>query len=204
LESLFDDGDEKVDRHGDPNLSFDGILGGSKGAFDAQMLFDPFKEQLHLPAGFVELGDSQCWQGEVIGEEDESLPSFGIAVCDAPEFIGVIGGGIAPGGANGLIAFEPGVLINAAGIEPAEAEIGATAHHEDGGPVVEAMEAGEVNVSAIHDIERAGLGNQLVEHPGVMPPDPCNMDERRNVAAQAEQCVKFDGGLGALIGRPGE
>jgi len=34
------------------------------------MLLDPFEEKFHLPAAVVQLGDRQCRQGEVVGQED--------------------------------------------------------------------------------------------------------------------------------------
>ena len=51
-EALFDDGNEDVDRHGDPDLRFDGVFGGAEERLDAQVLLDPFEEQFHLPAVF--------------------------------------------------------------------------------------------------------------------------------------------------------
>jgi hypothetical protein len=35
---------------GNPNLRFDGILGGAEERLDAQMLFDPLEKQFNLPA----------------------------------------------------------------------------------------------------------------------------------------------------------
>ncbi len=58
IEALLDDGDEHVDRGGDPDLGFDGVLGGAEEAFDLEVLLDPFEEEFDLPAAFVEPGDS--------------------------------------------------------------------------------------------------------------------------------------------------
>ncbi len=68
METLSDDGHEDVDGDGDPDLGFDGILGGTVEALDPQVLLDPFEEQLDLPAALVEPGDGQGGQGEVVGE----------------------------------------------------------------------------------------------------------------------------------------
>ena len=56
VEPFFDDSDENVDRDSDPDLSFDGIFGGAIESFDSQVLFDPAKEQLHLPTTAIQLG----------------------------------------------------------------------------------------------------------------------------------------------------
>lgn len=57
---FLDDGYQDVNGDGDPDLSFDGILGGSIKRFDAEMLLDPFEEDLDLPATLKQLGDGQC------------------------------------------------------------------------------------------------------------------------------------------------
>jgi hypothetical protein len=41
------------------------------------MLFDPPKEQLDLPAAFVELSDGQSRDHMVVGEETQSFPVSG-------------------------------------------------------------------------------------------------------------------------------
>ena len=80
VEALLDDGDEHVDRDGDPNLRLDGVLGGAEEALDAQVLLGPFEEQFDLPAAFVEPGDGQRRRGDVVGQEDEGLAGLRVAV----------------------------------------------------------------------------------------------------------------------------
>ena len=65
-ESLLDDGDEHVDRECNPDLGFDGVLGGAEEDFDMKMLLDPFVKQLDLPPATIKLGD-----GERQEEDDE-------------------------------------------------------------------------------------------------------------------------------------
>jgi hypothetical protein len=47
IEALLDDGDQHINRHRDPDLGFDGILGCAVETFDPKILFDPFEEKLH-------------------------------------------------------------------------------------------------------------------------------------------------------------
>ena len=61
FELLFDDRDQHVDRHGNPDLALDRVLGGAEETLDAQVLLDPLEEQLHLPTVFVECADRQGW-----------------------------------------------------------------------------------------------------------------------------------------------
>ena len=58
-ESFFDDGNEHIDRDGNPYLGFDGILHGAVEDLDPQVLLDPFEEQFHLPSAPVQFCDSQ-------------------------------------------------------------------------------------------------------------------------------------------------
>ncbi len=57
VEAFLDDGDQDVDRDGDPNLRLDRIFRRPKEPLDPKMLFDPLEEQLHLPTAFVERAD---------------------------------------------------------------------------------------------------------------------------------------------------
>ena len=72
IEALADDGDEDIDRHGDPHLGLDRVLGRAEETLDAQMLFDPSKEQFDLPTAFVERADGARGQGEVDGAQGNS------------------------------------------------------------------------------------------------------------------------------------
>jgi len=54
-------------------LRFHRVLVRAEKRLDAQMLLDPFEEQLDLPTAFVELGDGQSRKLEVVGEEPEAF-----------------------------------------------------------------------------------------------------------------------------------
>jgi len=43
-ESLLDDGDQGIDRHGDPYLSMHSVLGSAEECLDAKVLLNPFEE----------------------------------------------------------------------------------------------------------------------------------------------------------------
>ena len=68
-QALPDDGYKHVDRHRNPDLSFDGIFTISVKGLDPQVLLDPLEEEFHLPTGLVEQADGGGWQVEVVGEE---------------------------------------------------------------------------------------------------------------------------------------
>jgi hypothetical protein len=47
---FFDNGHHHIKSDCNPDLGFDGILGGSIECFDTKVRFDPFEEYLNLPA----------------------------------------------------------------------------------------------------------------------------------------------------------
>jgi hypothetical protein len=53
-ELFLDDRYQQIDRDGNPDLSFHGVLGSAVERLDSKILFDPFEEQLDLPPTFEE------------------------------------------------------------------------------------------------------------------------------------------------------
>ena len=66
------------------------------------------------------------------------------------------------------------------------------------------MEAGEIDIAAIHDVEGAGLGDQFVEHPGIVPSGGGDVYEGGDVAAQIQERMELDSSFAALERGPGE
>ena len=89
MQTFLRNGDQQVGRYGYPDLRLDGVLAGAKEHLDAQMLLDPFEEQLHLPALAVQIGDQPWLEREVVGQE---YHAFSSVVLDhyAPHRCGVI------------------------------------------------------------------------------------------------------------------
>ena len=67
VESFFDDGHQDIDRDCNPDLGFDRVFGGAIECVDAQMLFDPTEEELHLPTAAIQIGDRLSRQQKVVG-----------------------------------------------------------------------------------------------------------------------------------------
>ena len=66
------------------------------------MLFDPLEEQLDLPSRLVNVGNSPCWQREVVSKEYQ-YSSFGITVFDPSDSLGI--------GCSGVKACEHNRLV---------------------------------------------------------------------------------------------
>jgi hypothetical protein len=47
------------------------------------MLLDPFEKELDLPTAAIQIGDAQCGQRELIGQEYNALAGLRIDILDA-------------------------------------------------------------------------------------------------------------------------
>ena len=90
MQAFLDDGDQNVDAHCYENLRLDRIFARSEKGLDPQMLLDPAKEQLDLPAATVELCDGQSGDYMVVGQETQSFPGIGIDKVNQAQLVGVI------------------------------------------------------------------------------------------------------------------
>ena len=87
MKLLFDDGDQHVGGHGAPDLRLYRVLAGAQESLDAQVLLDPFEEQLDLPAALVERSDRQRRQRRVVGQENQRLARLRILESNAPQML---------------------------------------------------------------------------------------------------------------------
>ncbi len=195
MQALFQNGDEQINGDGGPDLDTHGVRAGAVKGFDAQMLFDPFEEEFDLPAATIELGNGQSWHGEVVGQEDQRLARFWVAIADATHGDGIIMLGVKSGQHHGLIETQAGGFVHGAGVTAGAAEVLLGAGDEESAALVEAMPAGEVEVAAIHDVERAGFPDELVKDVDVMNTARGDNDDRGKVALERQQGVEFDGGF---------
>ena len=69
---------------------------------------------------------------------------------------------------------------------------------------MEEEESREIQITSIHDIEGAGLRDQIVENIDVVDFSRGDFDERRDIAAQIQEGVKLDGSLVLSEMRPRE
>ena len=103
-----------------------------------------------------------------------------------------------------MIADEPRGLVHGIGDQALEPKVGFCPRDEEGACGIQAVQAREVDEAAIHYIEGPRLGNEQVEHVYFVELAIGDMQERRDVAAQIEQCVQFHGRFGLAKRRPGK
>ena len=202
MQTFFQNSDEQIDGDGGPDLGAHRVGRGAVKGFDAQMLFDPFEEEFDLPAAAIELGDGQRWHGEVVGQKDQCFARFWIAIADAAHRDGVIVLGVQPGEHHGLVETQAGGFVHGAGVTTCAAEVLFGTGDKESTTLVEAMPAGEIEVAAIHDVERAGFPDELVEDVDVMHTASGDNDDGGKVALERQQGVEFNGGLVLSKGGP--
>ena len=201
---LANAGDQHIDRHRDPDLRLHGILAGAIESLDAQVLLDPPKEQFHLPACLVDLGDRQRRQREVVRQEPEPLAGGAIEIVHAPQRIGIDLGGLESSQNDGVIGSHAAGFVHRVRVASLDQYVGFGAHDEESCAERKQVEALEIHVAAVHDVERSRLRQNFVEDVHVVHFAVGNADKRGNVAVQVAQRVHLDGGLALAKLGPGK
>lgn len=115
--SVFDEGDKNKQDHGDADLSHDRIHGGTEKRFDLQVLFDPFEEQLHLPATLVQASDGAGRPHEMVGKEYIHLSILRVDIPNTAKNLGIGLSGPATGQPDDLIGRDPLFPVGSAAFE---------------------------------------------------------------------------------------
>ena len=203
-EQLAQDCNEDIGRDGDPDLCFHGVGRGAIKGLDPQMLFDPFEKQFDLPARAIEPGDGDRRFDHVVGHEDQLFAGIRIGVADASQRIGILPMGVKTGQDNGLVEVNADGLVHRSRIAAAELEIGLGAGDKERRRLVNSVKPLEIYVASIHDVERSGIEDQIVEDIYVVNLAGSNNDKGWEVAMQGQQSVQFYRSLAFAELRPGE
>ena len=142
MQAFLQNGDEQINGDGCPDLGAHGVWAGAVKGFDAQMLLDPFEEQFDLPAAPIQFGDGQSRDGEVVGEEDQRLAGFRVAITDAAQRVGIIVLGEQAGHHHGLVETQAGGFVHGPGITSGTAEVLSGAGDEEGSALMQPMPPG--------------------------------------------------------------
>jgi hypothetical protein len=141
------------------------------------------------------LSNSQRRHGEVVGQEDQRLASFGIAIADAAERVGIIELSTRAGQRYGLVETQAGGFVHGPGVTAGATEVLLGAGDEESPALVEPMPACKVQIATIHDVERTRLPDQLVEDVHIVNTARRHNDDAGKVALEHQQRVQFDGSL---------
>ena len=141
-------------------MSLDRVLGSAKEEFDTKMLLDPFEKQLDLPPASIEFGDGDRGQEKIVGQENQSFASLGVFESNAAQWRVEVLARVETGKHDGLIADQASAAVDGMRIAALGFEIGFGAGHKETARFVKAMKPLEVDISSVHDVEGAGLGQQ--------------------------------------------
>ena len=168
------------------------------------MLFDPFEEEFDLPAASIQVGDGQGGQVEVVGQEHESALVFDVVERDASETSGVALRSVDAIEGDGRVAAKAGGFVDGSTFACGDDGVRFGADDEEGFGRFEAVESLEIEVAPVQDVEGSRVEGQIVEGVDVVQFSLGNVDETRNVAAEIDQGVEFDGAFATAEFRPGE
>ena len=101
-----------------------------------------------------------------------------------------------------MVEAQSGGFVHRAGVSACAAKVLFGAGDEESTALVDAIPAGEVQIAAIHDVERAGFPDELVKDVDIMHTACGDNDDGGKVALEGQQGVKFDGGLVLPKGGP--
>ena len=121
---------------------------------DPQVLFDPLEEQLDLPSTFVKCADCKRRQSSLVGQEDQGLACFGILEADAAQMRRVIPLWIIAIERNRLIADDALAAIRFRRIDSVVVHVRLGARDEEAAGQMQNVKSLEIDVGAIHDINR--------------------------------------------------
>src|SRR3954462_3189827 len=202
MKTLFDDGDQQVDGDCDPDLRLHRILGGAEERLDAEMLLDPFEEELHPPSTLVERANGCRRKLEVIRQEDQCLARFRILEANTTEMKRVALLRKRSVECDRLIADDAGTTLVGSRVDTACGGVCLRSGDEERARLIECKKPLEVEVGPVHYIEGAGLRDQQIEHLDVVQFAIGDVDEARNRTAQIEQSVQLDRRFGGAERRP--
>ena len=202
MKLLFDNSDQHISGDGAPDLRLHRILAVADKPLDAQMLLDPLEEQLDLPAALVKCSNAQRRQGGIVGQKHQGLAGFRVFEADAPQLFRIVLRDVETIQRNALVADDSRAPVGRHRIHPVCVHAALGAGHEERSRLVECEQPTEVQIAAIHHIERTGFDGQPVQHVDIAHLAVGNMDESRNVSAQIQQGMQLDRRLGRTKRRP--
>jgi len=105
---------------------------------------------------------------------------------------------------DGLVTDDAFRAIGRCRVEPACLHVRLGPRDEEGAGLVQDIEPREVDITAIHDVDRTGLGKQQIKDVHVVQLAVRDVDEGWNAAPQVEQGMHLHRRLGRAEMRPGK
>ncbi len=202
MQTFLRNGDQHIGAHRNPDLRLHGVFAGAQKLLDAQVLLDPFEEQLDLPALTVQVCNELWLQGKVVGQKRDALACF-VLDNDPAQGGRIVLAGIEHGEYARLIADDRGdAAIDRVAIAPSELGVALGPRHEEGLRLMNDVQPAEVQISPIQQIEGPSFDRQVVQHIDLVGLAVGDVNEAGNGAMQVQQRVQLDSDLGGAKRRP--
>jgi len=127
------------------------------------MLLDPFEEELDLPPTAIQLGNGQCRQGEVVGQEYQTPVVVLVEESDPAKLLRVVLAGVEVLCSDDLLALQSSGLVHRQGIKAPEPKVVLRPDDKEGTCLMNRMKPGEVDIAPIHDVDGPCLYHELIE-----------------------------------------
>jgi hypothetical protein len=189
---LFNDCGKNIDRNGNPDLCFHGVLGSPEKRLDSKILLDPAEEQLNLPAELVKLSDGRSRKSEVIRQKDQIATVVAVIKANPAKPLRKAFLGIESGQGDDLIGSYIRSSIHRAGNKTITSEVGLGPDDEECLALMKGKESAVIHVAAVEDIKTTGFEDELVQNPHIVCFSIRNMDKRRNRTPQIKKRVKLN------------
>ena len=173
-------------------MGFHGVFRCAVKPFDTKMLLDPLEEQFDLPTTLVERRDGQSWQRRVVGEKDQRFSSLDIFEANTPQILGVMTMTVITVQRNALVANNAGGPVDGRPIDAPCIEIRFGTGYKETASSMQCIEAGEVQVCPIHDVECSRFWNKEIENIDVVPLAVGDVDKAWYGTSEIQQCMDLD------------
>lgn len=204
MKSFLQDCDQKINADGNPDLGFDGVGRCAVKGFDSQMLLVPTEKEFHLPALFVNIGNSHCGNSKDVGEIDKTFVGVQVHVGHPAQVFRVGSSGFLSCEDDALIGTKLQRFVHFLRIEAAAPQIALGANHEESGKEIHGIKPRKVYVSAIHGDDGIFFQREDIQDIDIVYFAGSQADKRWNGSPQIEEGVHLDGGFGLAKMRPRE
>ena len=193
---LVRDGHQQVNRHRNPDLGLHRVGTGPVIMLDAQVSFDPPKEQFDLPAQPVKARHGQPRQVEMIGQENQIPVVLRVVITDPAQRQRKVLVGFGQGEGADLIAAQSRRRIYRPRNVPGKTQVVLGPGDKESPRAGQSVQPLKIQIAPVHDIKSSGLEYQLVEPKHVVLTGFGDMETGRNGAAQVELRVQLEARLG--------
>jgi len=191
MELFANDRNQDIDADGDPDLGLHRVKRVAEEAAYAEVLLDPFEEELDLPTVLVEPSNIGCIGCDEVGEEGQFYAAFWVDKANLPQQIGEEASWPEVARMTEMVGAYARIGL---GKRPRSGEIERleSAHHKESTVLMKAVETGESFVRTVHNIDGVWFGCDAVEKIDVVNALGCNVDKCGDGSPQIELCMDLD------------